>query len=95
MGVHNGVELRTQAVDEQRLDLICSAADELFRRCEETARLTGRSILCWLYSRHPKMSSHRPFRQVDRASSISRYRRVFKKFLAFVVCTYLMGEDDC
>src|SRR5271156_5488876 len=95
MGVHGGVELRTRAVDEQRLDLITNAADELFSRCEETLRLTGRPILCWLYSRHPQMSSHRPFRPVDRASSKRSYRRVFKKFLAFLICSYLLGEDTC
>jgi hypothetical protein len=95
LGIHEGVELQIQAVDERRLKLILSAVDQLFKRCEETVSKTARPILCWLYSLHPNISFHRPFRPVNRSSTKYRYRRVFKKFLIFAICLFLLDEDNC
>ena len=92
LGMVDGLEVRTGAAHERRLESILTALDGLFDRSEETYRHTGRPILCWLYSQHPTLGSRRPFRLVGRRTSMQKYRRAWKNFVLFLSRLCLMSE---
>ena len=92
LGMVDGLEVRTEAAHERRLESVLTAVDGLFDRCEETYRHTGSPILCWVYSQHPTLGSRRPFRLVGRRTSMQKYRRAWKKFVLFLSRLCLMGE---
>ncbi|KAJ9419856.1 hypothetical protein QL093DRAFT_2639624 [Fusarium oxysporum] len=77
--------IRSLYMDEQKLSCTMRALDLVIDRCENTARYTSRTLLCWLSS--PKLHVYRenPFCLVAEKSSETRYRVLQKRFLAFVI----------
>ncbi|KAI8415992.1 hypothetical protein FOFC_02300 [Fusarium oxysporum] len=83
---------RSSYVDEQKLSCTMRALDLVIDRCENTARYTSRTLLCWLSS--PKLHVYRenPFSLVAEKSSETRYRVLQKRFLAFVIRLHRMSN---
>ncbi|KAJ6436771.1 Alpha-galactosidase 2 [Purpureocillium lavendulum] len=79
--------------DEQKIGAILGLVDELMDRCEETARKTSRSILCWLRSTRALTPYSKPFTLVRQHTSTVKYRTLLKKCLAMVFRAYRMAPD--
>jgi Orsellinic acid/F9775 biosynthesis cluster protein D len=78
------------ARNEAKIWVLLQGIDQALDRCEETMRRTGRPILCWLASIKPGEFCPRPFAFLGRAASRQRYRRLWKKFIAFIFRLYCM-----
>ncbi|KAH7109811.1 hypothetical protein EDB81DRAFT_704547 [Dactylonectria macrodidyma] len=74
--------------DEQKISCIASAVDIIFDKCEETARHTSRSLLCWLRSPQLQSCQPKPFKLIVQNSSRQRYRRLWKRLLTFIFRGY-------
>ncbi|KAH9203937.1 hypothetical protein DL95DRAFT_247965, partial [Leptodontidium sp. 2 PMI_412] len=79
--------------DEVKISLLMILVDRMLDRCEETARHTGRSLLCWLRSTKPLTCYPKPFTLVGLKVSENKYRRYFKRFLALAFRAYRMPID--
>lgn len=79
------------ADDERKLAAISAAIDRVMERCEQTARTTGRTMLCWLQSARPYASYTKPFRFVARASTRKSYFGLLKRFMAMVFRAYRLS----
>ncbi|KNB16555.1 hypothetical protein FOXG_21706 [Fusarium oxysporum f. sp. lycopersici 4287] len=62
-------------------------------RCEQTARITSRSLLCWLRSVRPHVCYAKPFTFVEKAASRKQYIRVLKRFIAMVFRAFNLPAD--
>ncbi|KAK2926318.1 hypothetical protein FoTM2_014687 [Fusarium oxysporum f. sp. vasinfectum] len=69
------------------------AVDMVIDRCEQTARTTSRSLLCWLRSVHPHGCYAKPFTFVGKAASRRKYIRLLKRFVALVFRAYRLPAD--
>lgn len=79
--------------DEQRLVSLVAGVDRMLDRCEETMLHTSRSLLCWLRSTKPQTCYPKPFALVSLKASKTKYRRYFKRFIAFAFRAYRMPPD--
>ncbi|EXK23260.1 hypothetical protein FOXG_21972 [Fusarium oxysporum f. sp. lycopersici 4287] len=59
----------SSADDERKITALITAVDVVIDRCEQTARTTGRSLLCWLRSVRPHGCYAKPFTFVGKAVS--------------------------
>jgi hypothetical protein len=87
-GPHD-LTVAASAQDEQRLMTLINSVDIMLDRCEETMRLTGRPLLCWLRTCQPSPCYPKPFQPLGRNASRVRYRRYWKQFLTF---TFRVGR---
>ncbi|KAK7592052.1 hypothetical protein V3481_006687 [Fusarium oxysporum f. sp. vasinfectum] len=62
-------------------------------RCEQTARTTSRSLLCWLRSVRPHGCYAKPFTFVGKAASRRKYIRLLKRFVALIFRAYRLPAD--
>jgi hypothetical protein len=88
LGCHDSIDMFSLAHNEKRIWILLQAADQALGRCEETMRCTGRPILCWLASTKSNEFCPRPFTLLSRKASRQRYRRLWKKFIAFAFRLY-------
>jgi hypothetical protein len=88
LGCHDSIDMFSLAHNEKRIWILLQAADQALGRCEETMRCTGRPILCWLASTKSNEFCPRPFTLLSRKASRQRYRRLWKKFIAFAFRFY-------
>ncbi|KAK2684635.1 hypothetical protein QWA68_016794 [Fusarium oxysporum] len=79
--------------DERKIAAVLEALDVLLDRCEETARKTSRSIICWLRSTHALACYPKPFILVHHPSSRRKYRVLFKRCLLLIFRSYRMDPD--
>ncbi|EXK24333.1 hypothetical protein FOMG_18930 [Fusarium oxysporum f. sp. melonis 26406] len=80
--------------DEQKISCIVRALDSVIDRCEDTVRGTSHNILCWLLSSRLQSRRELAFNLVAETSSVVRYRRTQKQFLAFILRIYRMPDDS-
>ncbi|KAJ3454047.1 hypothetical protein MRS44_018679 [Fusarium solani] len=78
----------SSADDERKITALITAVDVVMDRCEQTARTTGRSLLCWLRSVRPHGCYAKPFTFVGKAASRRKYIRLLKRFVAMVFRAY-------
>jgi hypothetical protein len=90
IGQLKGMKLISPASDERKISRLVMAADQMFDRCEETMRHTGRPILCWLCIANETPCFPKPFAFLGRASSRQGYRRYWRRFIAFIFRAYRM-----
>ncbi|KAM5527056.1 hypothetical protein FOXYSP1_20568 [Fusarium oxysporum f. sp. phaseoli] len=83
----------SSADDERKITALLAAVDMLMDRCEQTARTTSRSLLCWLRSVRPHGCYAKPFTFVGKAASRRKYIRVLKRFVALVFRAYRLPAD--
>lgn len=86
-------EMVVDAAHEIHLETIMTAVDRLFDRCEETHRRTGHEMLIWLYSQQTQRASAVLFRLAGQSSTRSRYRRLWKSFLVFLLRLYIIPRQ--
>ncbi|EXJ79513.1 hypothetical protein A1O1_08777, partial [Capronia coronata CBS 617.96] len=77
------VPIRSSPEAETRISSILRTVDSVFTRCEDTVRATPHPFLCWLRSRFLDQAYKAPFQLVLRDSTRRRYRRLWKRCLAF------------
>ncbi|ENH74229.1 hypothetical protein FOC1_g10001869, partial [Fusarium oxysporum f. sp. cubense race 1] len=58
-------QMISSADDESRIAALIAAVDVVMDRCEQTARTTSRSLLCWLRSVRPHVCYIKPFIQTS------------------------------
>ncbi|KAJ3454134.1 hypothetical protein MRS44_018028 [Fusarium solani] len=90
-GLHEDIVSAVE--DERRIAAILEAMDVLLDRCEETARKTSRSILCWLRSTQALAGYPKPFVLVHHSSSRRKYRVLFKRCLVLLFRSYRMDPS--
>ncbi|KAH7248434.1 hypothetical protein B0J15DRAFT_562897 [Fusarium solani] len=90
-GLHEDIVSTVE--DERRIAAILEAMDALLDRCEETARKTSRSILCWLRSTQALTGYPKPFVLVHHSSSKGKYRVLFKRCLVLLFRSYRMDPS--
>jgi hypothetical protein len=78
----------SSADDERKITALITAVDVVMDRCEQTARTTGRSLLCWLRSVRPHGCYAKPFTFVGKAASRRKYIRLLKRFVTMVFRAY-------
>ena len=83
-----GGDVISPADDEWKIAALMAAVDTVMDRCEQTARTTSRSILCWLRSVRPHGCYAKPFTFVSTAASRKRYILLLKRFVAMVFRAY-------
>ncbi|KAH7184444.1 hypothetical protein DER44DRAFT_682102 [Fusarium oxysporum] len=83
----------SSADDERKITALLAAVDMLMDRCEQTARTTSRSLLCWLRSVRPHGCYAKPFTFVGKAASRRKYIRFLKRFVALVFRAYHLPAD--
>lgn len=83
-----GGDVISPADDERKIAALMAATDTVMDRCEQTARTTSRSILCWLRSVRPHGCYAKPFTFVSTAASRRRYILLLKRFVAMVFRAY-------
>ncbi|KAF5710827.1 hypothetical protein FMUND_9323 [Fusarium mundagurra] len=79
----------SSADDERKITALLAAVD----RCEQTARTTSKSLLCWLRSVRPHGCYAKPFTFVGKAASRRKYIRLLKRFVALVLRAYRLPAD--
>ncbi|KAH9203682.1 hypothetical protein DL95DRAFT_231391, partial [Leptodontidium sp. 2 PMI_412] len=79
--------------DKARIALLTVSTDHMLDRCEETMHHTCRTILCWLRSTKSQTCYPKEFTLVVLNSSKKKYRRLLKRFLAFIFRAYRMPVD--
>ncbi|CAM1507683.1 Fc.00g073240.m01.CDS01 [Cosmosporella sp. VM-42] len=89
----SGQSLVSPPEDERIIAGIACLVDVLMDRCEETAQKTNRNVLCWLRSNRPHSSYPKPFMLVRQRATRQRYRRLWKRLLAFVLRVYRLDAD--
>ncbi|KAF5701738.1 telomere-associated helicase [Fusarium mundagurra] len=90
-GLTEGLVSSTE--DEMKIAALVKLVDPMLDRREETARETGRSILCWLRSTRALSTYLKPFTLVRHPSLMKKYRLLFKKFLCMVFGLYRMSSS--
>ncbi|SPJ92004.1 uncharacterized protein FTOL_13658 [Fusarium torulosum] len=85
--------LERERDDERRIAALMSAVDAVMDRCEQTARTTSRSLLCWLRSVRPHACYIKPFNFVGKAASRKKYIRLLKRFIAMIFRAYNLSAD--
>jgi hypothetical protein len=88
LGCHDSIDMFSPVHNEKRIWILLQAVDQALDRCEDTMRSTGRPILCWLASTKSNEFCPRPFTFLSRKASRQRYRRLWKKFIAFAFRLY-------
>ncbi|KAH7183899.1 hypothetical protein BKA60DRAFT_602928 [Fusarium oxysporum] len=83
----------SSADNKRKITALLAAVDMLMDRCEQTARTTSRSLLCWLRSIRPHGCYAKPFTFVGKAASRRKYIRVLKRFVALVFRAYRLPAD--
>ncbi|KAH6881151.1 hypothetical protein B0T10DRAFT_411363 [Thelonectria olida] len=83
----------SSADDERKIAALITAVDVVMDRCEQTARTTSRSLLCWLRSVRPHGCYAKPFTFVGKAASRRKYIRLLKRFVAMVFRAYRLPAD--
>ncbi|KAH7471991.1 hypothetical protein FOMA001_g13814 [Fusarium oxysporum f. sp. matthiolae] len=83
----------SSADDERKITALLAAVDMVMDRCEQTARTTSRSLLCWLRSERPHGCYAKPFTFVGKAASRRKYIRLLKRFVALVFRAYRLPAD--
>uniref|UniRef100_A0A0D2XRY5 Uncharacterized protein n=2 Tax=Fusarium oxysporum (strain Fo5176) TaxID=660025 RepID=A0A0D2XRY5_FUSOF len=86
-------QIISSAGDESRIANLIAAVDAVMDRCEQTARTTSRSLLCWLRSVRPHVCYAKPFTFVGKAASRKQYIRVLKRFIAMVFRAFNLPAD--
>ena len=71
------------AEDEDKLLALVPVIDDMFDRCEDTFKKTGRSLLCWLRSTSPGRYYPKPMALVQDRSK-KQYRRLFYRMIFFI-----------
>ena len=79
--------------EDKRLASLVAAVDRMLDRCENTMLHTSRSFLCWLRSTKPQTCYPKLFTLVSLKASKTKYRRYFKRFIAFAFRAYRMPPD--
>ncbi|KAH7190073.1 hypothetical protein DER44DRAFT_851671 [Fusarium oxysporum] len=90
---HSEEQMTSSADNESRIAALMFAVDAVMDRCEQTARTTSRSLLCWLRSVRPHVCYVKPFTFVGKAASRKKYIRLLKRFIAMVFRTYTLPAD--
>ncbi|KAH7231260.1 uncharacterized protein BKA55DRAFT_582081 [Fusarium redolens] len=90
---HSDEQTTSSADDERRIAALMSAVDAVMDRCEQTARTTSRSLLCWLRSVRPHACYVKPFTFVGKAASRKKYIRLLKRFIAMIFRAYNLSAD--
>ncbi|KAH6974818.1 hypothetical protein EDB80DRAFT_659046 [Ilyonectria destructans] len=88
-----GGDLLSPADDEWKIAAILNMVDTMLDRCEETARKTSRSILCWLRSNRALSTYPKPFTLVRNLSTTRKYRLLFKRCIALEFRAYRMSRS--
>ncbi|KAH7190970.1 hypothetical protein BKA60DRAFT_663576, partial [Fusarium oxysporum] len=78
----------SSADDERKITALITAVDLVMSRCEQTARTTSRSLLCWLRSVRPHGCYAKPFTFVGKTASRRKYIRLLKRFVAMIFRAY-------
>lgn len=86
-------DLASPMEDEQKIATILNLMDTMLDRCEETARKTSRSILCWLRSNHTLSTYPKPFTLVRHLSTTRKYRLLFERCIALEFRAYRMSPS--
>jgi hypothetical protein len=93
---HNAdIDILSPRQDEQKIASLMTAVDRMLDRCEETMQHTGRTLLCWLRSTKPYNCYPKPFTLVGLEASKKKYRRFWKRFVAFKFRAYRIPRDVC
>jgi hypothetical protein len=83
----------SSADDERRIVALIAAVDTVIDRCEQTARTTSRSLLCWLRSVRPHVCYVKPFTLAGKAASRKKYIHLLKLFVTMVFRAYNLPAD--
>ncbi|KAH7010893.1 uncharacterized protein B0I36DRAFT_218326, partial [Microdochium trichocladiopsis] len=78
--------------DEVKISGLITMTDWMLSRCEQTARGTSRSVLCWFRTLHPEKIYPKPFTLVSAKSSRHKYLRIFQRFIAFIFRAYRLPD---
>ncbi|KAH7010838.1 uncharacterized protein B0I36DRAFT_225623, partial [Microdochium trichocladiopsis] len=74
--------------DEIKISGLIAMFDWILSRCEQTARETSRTVLCWFRSLQPDKIYPKPFTLVSAKASRQKYLRTFQRFVAFIFRIY-------
>ncbi|KAM5360803.1 hypothetical protein ACJA88_014696 [Fusarium oxysporum] len=77
--------------DEEKIACFLSAVDAMLDRCEPTAQNTTRVLLCWLASSRLDTYQPKPFALRIEEDTRKKYRRLWKRFIAFTLRAYLLS----
>jgi Fe-S-cluster containining protein len=86
-------QMISSAHDERKIAALVAAVDAVMDRCEQTARTTSRSLLCWLRSVRPHTCYVKPFTFVGKSASRTKYIRLLKRFIAMIFRAYNLPVD--
>ncbi|KFZ16922.1 hypothetical protein V502_04827 [Pseudogymnoascus sp. VKM F-4520 (FW-2644)] len=93
IGEYEGVNLVSTRRDEQKIWRLIVALDRALDRCEETMRHTGHPLLCWLNTIYSHRFYPKPFGFLGRAATRQRYRRLWRRFIAFLFRAYRLTPE--
>ena len=92
-GEHEGdADLISLSHREQKIACILDAVDLMINRCETTARHTSRLIRCWLITSRSNSHQSRAFSVMTERNTQSKYRMMWKKFIAFIMRACFLSE---
>jgi hypothetical protein len=77
------LEIVSSGPDEQKIASLMAVTDRMFDRCEETMQHTSHLLLRWLRSTTRQTCYPKPFTLVALETSRKKYRRYWKRFIAF------------
>jgi hypothetical protein len=77
------LDIVSSGQDEQKIASLMAVIDRMFDRCEETMQHTSHLLLRWLRSTTPQTCYPKPFTLVALEASRKKYRRYWKRFIAF------------
>jgi hypothetical protein len=93
IGEYKGVNLVSGRCHEQKIWQLIVALDRALDRCEETMRHTGHPLLCWLNTIYSHRFYPKPFGFLGRAATRQRYRRLWRRFIAFLFRAYRLAPE--
>lgn len=88
IGLRGDLDITSPRFNEQRIVRLIDAVDRMFDRCEETMGQTGQPSLRWLRSTTSNQRYRTPFGFMSRNSSRRKYRRCWKRLVAFAFRVY-------
>ncbi|KAG4279169.1 hypothetical protein FPRO04_13669 [Fusarium proliferatum] len=91
---HREEQMTSSSANESRMAALMSAVDAVMDRCEQIARTTSRSLLCWLRSVRSHIFYVKPFTFLGKAESRKKYIRLLKRFIAMVFRAYKLPADN-
>ncbi|KAK1953553.1 hypothetical protein LY78DRAFT_730986 [Colletotrichum sublineola] len=85
-------DIVSPADDEAKIAALCRATSNVISRYEETAKTSGRNILCWLRSVQPNNCYPKPFTLVARKNTRERYISVLQRFVSLIFRAYRLSN---